>query len=120
MKTFTRILDHEADNAGWGLPELPMMLICIHRALVTAEVPGIRCTNLPDGGQRFETAYGTPVHTYLHDLKKRVRAGGELPSPRQVLTMFGVCCSSPLPCGAPPLPGCNAKTTTTQKTKPGV
>lgn len=38
MKTFTRILDHEADNAGWGLPELPMMLICIHRALVTAEV----------------------------------------------------------------------------------
>jgi hypothetical protein len=117
MKTATRVLDFEAPNNGLDSPELPFTLICIQRALVLAEVPGIRCTNQPNGMQCFEYIVGSPVGLFIADITAKARKGEGIPSPRQVLTLFGHCCHSPLPCGAPV--SChNSDQLTTQKTKP--
>jgi len=91
MKTVTRILDYHAPNNGLDSPELPRALICIFRALLLAEVPGIRCTNTLQGGQNFETAGGTPVHTFMEHITAKARKGESIPSPREALTMFGQC-----------------------------
>jgi hypothetical protein len=96
-----RILDLQAENNGLDAPELPRALICIHRALLLAEVPGIRCTNTLHGEQRFDTAEDTPVHTFMAHITAKARKGEAIPSPREALAMFGLCCHSPIPCGAP-------------------
>lgn len=101
MKIVHRVLDYSAPGNGLGAPELPMTLICIQRALLMAEVPGIRCTNQPNGEQRFETADGYPVHLFMTNLMDKAHKGEEIPLPREVLAMFGVPCFSPLPCGSP-------------------
>ena len=101
MKTVTRVLDYRATNNGLDAPELPRALICISRALLLAQVPGIRCTNTLQGEQNFETAGGTPVHTFMEHITAKARKGESIPSPREALAMFGQCCHSPIPCGAP-------------------
>lgn len=101
MKTTSRILDYQAENNGLDAPELPRALICIYRALLLAEVPGIRCTNSLRGVQSFESAGDTPVHTFMAHITEKARKGESIPSPREALAMFGQCCHSPIPCGAP-------------------
>lgn len=117
MKTKHRVLDFEAPNNGLDNPALPFTLICIQRALVLAEVPGIRCTNQPNGTQSFEYIVGSPVGLFIADITTRARKGANIPSPREALAMFGQCCHSPLPCGAP-VTCHNSDQLATQKTKP--
>ena len=101
MSITHRILDYQAKNNGLDAPELPRALVCIHRALLLAAVPGIRCTNNLCGEQRFETIVGTPVDTFMAHITAKARRGQSIPSPREALAMFGLCCHSPIPCGAP-------------------
>lgn len=101
MKHTNRIVDYASQNNGLDAPELPRALICIFRALLLAEVPGIRCTNNLRGDQNFETVDDTPVHTFMAHITAKARKGESIPSPREALAMFGLCCHSPIPCGAP-------------------
>lgn len=101
MTKVNRVLDYQAENNGLDAPELPRALICIYRALLLAEVPGLRCTNSLQGVQNFETAGDTPVHTFMAHITAKARKGESIPSPREALVMFGLCCHSPIPCGAP-------------------
>ena len=101
MKSPARVLDYDARDNGLKATELPMGLICIQRALLLAMVPGIRCTNRSTGVQDFETSDGTPVHLFMRHITEQARRGEDIPSPREALAMFGQCCHSPLPCGAP-------------------
>ena len=101
MKIIRRAIDQAASNPKAASAEMPNSLVCIHRALMLAEVPGIRCTNQTNGEQLFELARGTPVSLYLDKLADKARKGEPLPSPREVLAVFGRPCFSALPCGAP-------------------
>jgi hypothetical protein len=101
MTKTNRVLDYQAENNGLDAPELPRALICIYRALLLAMVPGIRCTNTLHGEQRFDAADGTPMHTFMAHITAKARKGEGIPSPREALAMFGRCCHSPIPCGAP-------------------
>ena len=118
MKIKTRILDYAAPNNGLDAKELPQGLTCIFRALLLAQVPGIRCTNGLNGIQDFDTAEGTPAHTFMLHLTEKARKGEEIPSPRDALRMFGQCCHSPLPCGAPVSCDTVGAISTPQKDKP--
>jgi hypothetical protein len=101
MTVIRRVIDYTNSDSVIDAPELPLALICIKRALLLAEVPGIRCTNNLKGEQKFELAEGTPVSLYLNELIDKARKGENLPTPREVLTLFGLPCFSTLPCGAP-------------------
>jgi len=101
MTTKNRILDYQVANNGKDAPELPTSLICIQRALLLAQIPGIRCTNKPNGEQYFELADATPAQLFMAAITEKARQGENIPSPREALAMFGQCCHSPLPCGAP-------------------
>jgi hypothetical protein len=101
MTVIRRVIDYTNSDSVIDAPELPLALICIKRALLLAEVPGIRCTNNLKGEQKFELAEGTPVSFYLDKLIQKARNGEPIPTPRQVLTLFGSPCFSTLPCGAP-------------------
>ncbi len=118
MKTQTRVIDYTAPQNGAADKELPMVLVCIQRALLLAAVPGIRCTNKASGEQFFETAGDTPVHVFMNHIMQKARAGESIPSPREALALFGQCCHSPLPCGAPV--ACDNAAALLQKTKAGV
>ena len=101
MKINYRVIDYTAADSGVVSTGLPVTLICIYRALLIAEVPGIRCTNDLNGEQKFELADGTPLSLYLNEIIEKARRGEPLPTPGQVLTLFGLPCFSTLPCGAP-------------------
>jgi hypothetical protein len=118
MKTKTRILDYAAPNNGLDAKELPQTLFCIFRALLLAQVPGIRCINGLNGTQEFETAVGTPADTFMRHITEKARKGEDIPSPREALRMFGQCCHSPLPCGAPVSCDTAGAIPTPQKDKP--
>ena len=101
MNTVRHVIDYTASGIRVDAPEMPLALICIKRALLLAGVPGIRCTNQLDGEQKFEIAEGTPVAFYVDHLIDKARKGETVPSPREVLALFGLPCFSALPCGAP-------------------
>ena len=106
MKITKRVFDYTDSDSVQDSPELSAVLICIQRALLLAWVPGIRCTNELNGIQNFELADGTPASLYINELQDKARKGEPIPSPREVLTLFGLPCFSNLPCGAPvPLEG---------------
>lgn len=101
MNTLRRVVDYTASGTRLDSTEMPIMLICLQRALLLAEVPGVRCTNEFNGEQKFEIADGTPLALYFNQLKEKARKGEAIPTPREVLTLFGLPCFSALPCGAP-------------------
>ncbi len=101
MNSIRHVIDYTNSNSGVDAPDLLVALICIQRALLLAEVPGIRCTNDLNGNQKFELAEGTLVAVYLDELTEKARRGEPIPTPREVLTLFELPCFSTLPCGAP-------------------